>query len=532
MTTNTPSSRDHYTIEESNVKKVSVAWRLSALGALPVVILVVFSIWMWLSLSDADQALTQDVQKNTTWALQAKDLQRHVIQVQQFLTDVSATQGLNGLDDGFEIAKEHQAAFNDILAGFEKAQAAGEVDVEAGQLKTLRRNFDAYYAAGVVMAQAYVAGGPATGNPLMKPFDEASTALQDEVGPFVQRFEARLLKGESAVAGSVHLLKISAVAVTVLAAVLVGLFGWWVTLSICRPVMGALRAVKKIVDGDLTSPLKSTRRDEIGDLVREMERMRMRFLLPIRDLRHAANNIGTAAIEIANGNQDLSTRTEQTASNLQRTAASMEQLTSTVRQSADSAKQANQLVASASQFAVRGGDVVGQVVTTMEEINHSSKKINDIIGVIDGIAFQTNILALNAAVEAARAGEQGRGFAVVASEVRSLAQRSAEAAKEIKGLIGTSVDKVDAGSRLVAEAGQTMSEIVGSVQRVSDIMGEIASAAGEQSDGIAQVNSAINELDQMTQQNAALVEQSAAAADSLRDQAEHLSGAVKVFRLG
>jgi methyl-accepting chemotaxis protein len=209
----------------------------------------------------------------------------------------------------------------------------------------------------------------------------------------------------------------------------------------------------------------------------------------------------------------------------------MEELTSTVRQSADAARQANQLASSAAEIAARGGQVVGQVVTTMDEINQSSKKISDIIGVIDGIAFQTNILALNAAVEAARAGEQGRGFAVVAGEVRNLAQRSAEAAKEIKGLIGASVDKVEAGSRLVADAGQTMSEIVGSVQRVSDIIGEITAASGEQSDGIGQVNVAVTQLDQMTQQNAALVEESAAAAESLKDQAQRLTQVIQIFRL-
>ncbi len=247
-------------------------------------------------------------------------------------------------------------------------------------------------------------------------------------------------------------------------------------------------------------------------------------------VRASTNNIETACSEIATGNQDLSQRTEQTASNLQRTASSMEELTSNVRQSADAARQANQLAATAAEVAARGGEVVGQVVTTMDEINHSSKKISDIIGVIDGIAFQTNILALNAAVEAARAGEQGRGFAVVASEVRSLAGRSAEAAKEIKGLISASVEKVASGSRLVQDAGSTMDEIVGSVRRVSDIIGEITAASSEQSSGIGEVNSAINVLDQMTQQNAALVEQSAAAAESLKDQAQRLVGAVEVFR--
>ncbi len=247
-------------------------------------------------------------------------------------------------------------------------------------------------------------------------------------------------------------------------------------------------------------------------------------------VRASTNSIETACSEIATGNQDLSQRTEQTASNLQRTASSMEELTSNVRQSAEAARQANQLAATAAEVAARGGEVVGQVVVTMDEINHSSKKINDIIGVIDGIAFQTNILALNAAVEAARAGEQGRGFAVVASEVRSLAGRSAEAAKEIKALIGASVEKVASGSRLVQDAGSTMDEIVGSVRRVSDIIGEITAASTEQSSGIGEVNSAINVLDQMTQQNAALVEQSAAAAESLKDQAQRLVGAVEVFR--
>ena len=247
-------------------------------------------------------------------------------------------------------------------------------------------------------------------------------------------------------------------------------------------------------------------------------------------VRGSTTNIETACSEIATGNQDLSVRTEQTASNLQRTASSMEALTSTVKQSADAAHQANQLAASAAEVAARGGAVVSQVVATMDEINHSSKKIADIIGVIDGIAFQTNILALNAAVEAARAGEQGRGFAVVASEVRSLAGRSAEAAKEIKALISASVEKVDSGSRLVHNAGNTMTEIVYSVKRVSDIIGDITAASAEQSDGIAEVNHAIAQLDQMTQQNAALVEQSAAAAESLRDQAQRLVGAVEVFR--
>ncbi len=302
--------------------------------------------------------------------------------------------------------------------------------------------------------------------------------------------------------------------------------------SVTQPLGELTQAVMTVASGDLTQPVQTQRRDEIGALMHEVEGLRQHYLQIMSQVRSAVDSISTASSEIAAGNQDLSNRTEQTASNLQQTANSMEQLTTTVQHSADSARQANQLAASAAEVAARGGSVVNQVVTTMSDINHSSKKISDIIGVIDGIAFQTNILALNAAVEAARAGEQGRGFAVVAAEVRSLAQRSAEAAKEIKNLIGTSVEKVESGSRLVQDAGTTMGEIVNSVQRVSDIIGEISAASSEQSNGIGRVNEAVGQLDQMTQQNAALVEQSAAAAQSLRDQAERLAQGVQVFKLG
>ncbi|GAA6142270.1 hypothetical protein NBRC116584_20880 [Hydrogenophaga sp. 5NK40-0174] len=256
----------------------------------------------------------------------------------------------------------------------------------------------------------------------------------------------------------------------------------------------------------------------------------LRMQNAVSAVQASSSHIEAASREIASGNQDLSSRTEQAASSLQQTAASMEQINSTVRQSADAANQASQMAAANADVATRGGQVVSQVVSTMEEIHQSSQKINDIIGVIDGIAFQTNILALNAAVEAARAGEQGRGFAVVAGEVRSLAQRSAEAAKEIKGLIGASVEKVENGTRLVGEAGATISEIVSNAQRVADIIGEITAATNEQSGGIGQVHSAVSQLDQMTQQNAALVEESSAAAESLKDQAISLNEAISVFK--
>jgi methyl-accepting chemotaxis protein len=300
--------------------------------------------------------------------------------------------------------------------------------------------------------------------------------------------------------------------------------------SITAPLQRARDVAAAIAQGDLTQRVEDAGADEAGELLRALETMRLSLSSLVGDVRQASHSIGISSGEVASGNIDLSQRTELTASNLQLTASSIVQLTGTVKQSADSAAQANQLATSAAQVAQRGGEVVSQVVQTMEEINTSSKRINDIIGTIDGIAFQTNILALNAAVEAARAGEQGRGFAVVAGEVRSLAQRSASAAREIKGLIGASVDRVEAGTRLVQDAGGTMSEIVASVQRVSDIIAEISSAASEQSAGIGQVNSAVSQLDQMTQQNAALVEESAAAAQSLRDQATKLTTVVMSFR--
>jgi methyl-accepting chemotaxis protein len=294
------------------------------------------------------------------------------------------------------------------------------------------------------------------------------------------------------------------------------------------------KEIKQVVDGlvdaDGAICFRAAHRESTSANTRKLTDLLQQVERAIVQVRASADSIGTASTEIAVGNQDLSTRTEQTASNLQSTASSLQQLTSTVNQSAESARTANQLAVSASEVARRGGTVVSEVVATMDQINTASKKIADIIGTIDGIAFQTNILALNAAVEAARAGEQGRGFAVVAGEVRSLAQRSAEAAREIKSLIGASVEKVESGSRLVQDAGSTMTEIVASVQRVSDMIGEISAAAAEQSQGIGQVNSAVNQLDQMTQQNAALVEESAAAAESLKDQSRQLATAMAAFR--
>ena len=304
-----------------------------------------------------------------------------------------------------------------------------------------------------------------------------------------------------------------------------------VTRSVTRPVSAVVADLQTVAGGDLTVNVAVNRGDELGQLQRALAETVASLRRVVGDVRSGVDSVTTASSQIAAGNQDLSSRTEQQASSLQETASSMEELTATVRQSADAARAASNLAANASAAAEHGGAVVGQVVGTMDEISASSRKIVDIIGVIDGIAFQTNILALNAAVEAARAGEQGRGFAVVASEVRVLAQRSAEAAKEIKALIGASVDRVEAGSRQVADAGTAMRDIVEQVRKVHDLIGEIASTATEQSRGIEQVNVAVTQMDQVTQQNAALVEESAAAASSLAHQAQALSEAVATFRV-
>ncbi|MEV4781326.1 methyl-accepting chemotaxis protein [Burkholderia sp. LMU1-1-1.1] len=317
-----------------------------------------------------------------------------------------------------------------------------------------------------------------------------------------------------------------------LAAIVMGVFAaWWITRTITKPINEAVKVAETVSSGDLTSEIRVHSKDETGQLMNALKIMNSNLVTIVGQVRNGTDLMATASTEIAAGNQDLSSRTEEQASSLEETASSMEELTSTVKFNAENAREANALAISAAQIASRGGAVVGEVVNTMGSINDSSRKIVEIISVIDGIAFQTNILALNAAVEAARAGEQGRGFAVVASEVRNLAQRSASAAKDIKSLIHDSVEKVSQGSDLVNKAGETMSEIVTSINRVTQIMTQISHASEEQSIGIAQVNDAITQMDQVTQQNAALVEQAAAAAESMQEQSAKLADVVSVFKL-
>jgi methyl-accepting chemotaxis protein len=321
------------------------------------------------------------------------------------------------------------------------------------------------------------------------------------------------------------------IALAVSALALGAVCAWLLTVGITGPLKNSVAIATRVADGDLSADIQVVGQDETAQLLQALSTMKNQLAGIVNHVRQGSQGVSVASAEIAQGNNNLSERTEQQASALEETAASMEELSATVRQNADNARQANQLAQSASTVAIQGGEVVNQVVATMKGINDSSRKIADIIGVIDGIAFQTNILALNAAVEAARAGEQGRGFAVVASEVRSLAGRSADAAKEIKSLITDSVQRVEQGSTLVDQAGVTMAEVVSSIRRVNDIMGEISAASTEQSQGVAQVSEAVTQMDHATQQNAALVEEMAAAASSLKSQAQDLVQVVSVFKL-
>jgi methyl-accepting chemotaxis protein len=443
---------------------------------------------------------------------------------------------LTGEDASMAPLKAGEKAFRSHLAAARKLTADNPAQQE--RLKKLEQAQADWYAKAVTPALEMRAksNDGASIDPLLQ-FERDGHGREgmDSMRKILAEFsgeEEKLLASRAADAASLQSVTANTLIFGgLLTIALAATLAWILSRSIVLPLTDAVRIARTVAAGDLTSDIRSHSQDETGQMLQALSEMNQSLVNIVSEVRHGTDTIATASSEIARGNQDLSSRTEQQASSLEETASSMEQLTGTVRQNADNARQANQLAAAASEVARKGGDVVAQVVDTMHSITDSSKHIVDIIGVIDGIAFQTNILALNAAVEAARAGEQGRGFAVVATEVRNLAQRSAAAAKEIKALIGDSVDKVESGSRLVEQAGSTMTEIVSSVQRVTDIMQDIASASAEQIAGIEQINQAISNMDTVTQQNAALVEQAAAAAESLQDQAASQAQVVSVFRL-
>ena len=514
-----------------SLNHIGIAWRLTWSACLPILFLLGFSVWLWQSLGHIEASTVTALTTDVDTVLLTKDMQRHVVQVQQFLSDVSATRAQDGLADGFTEAKKNYDQFQEGLDRFNNQARQKNDSAQLGLIDQARRDFDAYYENGVRMAKAYVSGGPTEGNLLMAGFDRASLTLQTSMNTFVQ-YQLNQLKNQSAsVSQQTDSMRWVSWLMCAISTVLTLLFSWRIGQSILLPLKQAVEVAQKVSAGDLTSQIDTSGTDETSNLLASMKTMQDSLTRVVASVRQGSESLATASFEIAQGNQDLSGRTESQASALEQTAASMEELSSTVKQNADHARQANQLAMNASTVAVQGGEVVAQVVNTMKGINEASRKISDIISVIDGIAFQTNILALNAAVEAARAGEQGRGFAVVASEVRSLAGRSAEAAKEIKSLINASVERVEQGTTLVDQAGTTMQEVVTSIRRVTDIMGEISAASLEQSQGVSQVGDAVAQMDQVTQQNAALVEEMAAAASSLKTQSQELVQTVAVFKL-
>ncbi|WP_324780772.1 methyl-accepting chemotaxis protein [Thiobacillus sedimenti] len=501
------------------------------------VLLVGVGIMGLASLSSTNAALRSVYHDRTVALGQLDRISMLVNQNQITLAEVTAGQ-LSAFPDDVSAVDGKVTAVTDTIQTIESLWKSYLATSLTPEEKKLADQFDAnrrhYGRSGMIPAVAALRAhdfqqasellqGPLTETyPAVRKSMEALTALQMEVA----RKEFAAAEARYALVRNVS------IAVIAFGVLLAGIIGAWLVRAIARPLKEAVRIAEAVAAGDLTQTVEVRSHDETGQLLQALKNMNAALVGIVGQVRTGTDTIAVASREIASGNADLSSRTESQASSLEETASSMEELTSTVKQNAENARQANQLVVSTADVAAKGGAVVGQVVDTMASIKDSSRKIADIIGVIDGIAFQTNILALNAAVEAARAGEQGRGFAVVASEVRSLAQRSASAAKEIKTLIEDSVGKVDAGSELVDEAGKTMDEIVTSVKRVTDIMSEIAAASQEQSAGIEQVNQAVGQMDEMTQQNAALVEEAAAAAESLQDQAAKLAEAVSVFRLG
>ncbi|MBK4737896.1 methyl-accepting chemotaxis protein [Noviherbaspirillum pedocola] len=489
--------------------------------------MVVTGIWELSRVMDAKQAVKEDGTKQqlvTEWlGVTSANAVRTYARIKS-----NDAEDQRYFADGMEQSRDRnnkiQKQLEELVKSEEGKRLLADITAQRAKYLDIRNSLFALKESGKADAADISARSQKEMLPVMNAYLNAMQALLDHQKKRLEETDAAMEKvyGEA---------KTLLIGFAIVGLAVSAILGWLLSRSITVPLTGAVGIAEKVASGDLTADIEIKSKDEVGALMTALKTMNASLLKTVSEVRLSTDTIATASSEIASGNMDLSSRTEQQASSLEETASSMEELTSTVKQNADNARQANQLAQTASEVARNSGAAVSQVVSTMAEIDAASKKIADIITTIDGIAFQTNILALNAAVEAARAGEQGRGFAVVASEVRSLAQRSAAAAKEIKELINSSVEKVDAGTQQAALAGSTMDEVVNSVQRVTDMMAEITAASAEQSAGIEQVNQAVAQMDQVTQQNAALVEEAAAAAASLQEQAASLAQAVSVFQV-
>ena len=513
------------------MKNLKISVRLYMLIALMSTIMLILGLFGLRGLDQTNAGLKTVYEDRTVPLGLLSDVQRLLLENRLALVNMVANPTPEEAQRGMANVEKNKIEIDKLLAAFAATHHTAEEEKVAKQMVEDRAKF---VTEGLLPTVAAVQAGN---------YDEAKRLSFEKVRPLYQpvRNEIATLKtiqvteakAEFDAAEARYQTARLVSWVLILGGVAIASFlGWLLIGGIARDLAQAMQATSAVEQGDLTFPIHVDSKDEIGELLSHLKGMQAGLVKVVSNVRSGSEGVATASSEIAQGNNDLSARTEQQASALEETAASMEELSSTVKQNADSARQANQLAMNASTVAVRGGQVVGQVVETMKGINEASRKISDIISVIDGIAFQTNILALNAAVEAARAGEQGRGFAVVASEVRSLAGRSAEAAKEIKMLINASVERVEQGTTLVDQAGTTMTEVVNSIKRVTDLMGEISAASNEQSAGVSQVGEAVVQMDQVTQQNAALVEEMAAAASSLQTQASDLVQVVSIFKLG
>jgi len=509
---------------------VAIGKRLLALTLLGAAFTLVVGVFGLSRVSQLNDLLTDMYDNNLVPIADVSNANMQAIYVNRSLYDYVIETDKTEMDKIAGQIKKYQGRMTELLAKYRKTQLTPK-EVE------LLAKFDAAWPPYLAHAEnAMKASFAGDNEKAMKVLNNEATqtfqVADDLLSELVDVNQALATKANGESATVVTMARNAMIALLVLAVGLAVACGLWIARSVTRPLQLAIGTAQRVAEGDFSQAIEVQGKDEMARLMETLRGMQNSLASVVSSVRGNAEGVATASVQISQGNNDLSQRTEQQASALEETAASMEQLGATVRQNADNAKQANQLAQGASTVAVQGGEVVSQVVDTMKGINESSRRIADIIGVIDGIAFQTNILALNAAVEAARAGEQGRGFAVVASEVRSLAQRSADAAKEIKALIGASVDRVEQGSALVDRAGTTMTEVVRAIRRVTDIMGEISAASVEQSAGVAQIGEAVTQMDRATQQNAALVEESAAAAEGLKTQAETLVRSVSVFKLG
>jgi len=512
-----------------NLRDFKIGVRLGVgFGSILLILVAMVLTTSYLNYSNKDK-LTTGLGLSTVKSLQAAAMKSAMLETGIAMRNIGLQSDVSLMQKEEEKVKDQRKKYESAITGLKKLGLDDSETKVLSDIATLDDGVDAAFKEAIVQVLAFNSEGAA--KVIANRIDPLNIQTLAQINKLVDMQDSA---ARDVMAGSVNSdrkLMLLLLGLCALAVAIGVVFAMVITRSITVPLSGAVEVAQKVAAGELTSQVVVEGKDETSKLLQALQEMTASLANTVGDVRMGTELITKASEEIASGNADLSSRTESQASSLEETASSMEELTSTVKQNADNARQANQLAVSASSVAAKGGNVVSQVVDTMGAIKGSSRKIVDIIGVIDGIAFQTNILALNAAVEAARAGEQGRGFAVVASEVRNLAQRSASAAKEIKELIGDSVNKVDAGSKLVDEAGQTMDLIVKSIKQVADIMGEITTATQEQGNGIEQVNQAITRMDEMTQQNAALVEEAAAAAESMQEQAQKLAQAVSIFKL-